>query len=109
MNGKQSLEISLEKSLVDDLDHLAKLWGRTREHVLQTAIMRLVDEETPIDDRWRDLPLPPPPPGLEVLDEADAAMRRFIQEGIDDVERGAVVSHEEVFRELRRRRRKNAA
>ncbi len=64
----------LDAQTLEMVDILAKAQGRSRSWFAAQAIQRVAESETDL--------------------------RAFIQEGIDAIERGDVVPHEEVMREL---------
>jgi predicted transcriptional regulator len=109
MGKQQAISVSLDSDWMASLDELAVRLGCSREQLIRTAVVRLLDEEAPMDELWKSLPEPPPQEGLEVLDDAAKALRDVIQEGIDSAERGELVDHGDVIADLRRRRRKSAA
>lgn len=102
------------------LDRLAEHFGCTREHLVATAVMRFVAEESRIFPGEFDH-LPPcvsDDPRMIALDAAEAAVadawRALAEEGEDAIERGDFVAHEDLMAELRglddrARRARNAA
>jgi predicted transcriptional regulator len=109
MRKQQTISVSLDSDDIAALDRIASKLGISLEKAIATALLRFVDEESPMEESWRSCPAPPSPEGLEALDHAAAALRSFIQGGIDSVDRGELADHEEVIAELKRRRRKHAA
>jgi predicted transcriptional regulator len=105
--ARRSGTVSLSADLWADIDRLAEAWSTTREHVLETAVMRFVDEECPILEgdaedgsaypSYRD-----PSPEGQALDrateEAERAFDAFIKVGEDQADRGEVVSQAEMER-----------
>lgn len=115
---RQPATVSLDPVVLADLDELAQAWSTTREHLLETAVMRFVDEERPvIADDPEDGPVHPPyrdpsPEGqaLDRAEEAACALDAYIKVGEDDLDSGRWVSHEQLVQELRERRaNRNAA
>jgi predicted transcriptional regulator len=105
--GRQPETVSLNAGLWADLDRLAAAWGTTREHVLETAVMRFVDEECfSLEGDAEDGPAYPsyrdPSPEGQALDrateEAERAFDAFIKVGEDQADRGEVVSQAEMER-----------
>lgn len=102
------------------LDRLAEHFGCTREHLVTTAVIRFVDEESRIFPGEFDH-LPPyvsDDPKQMALTEAEAAVadawRALIEEGEEAIKRGDLISHEDLMAELRALdnaalRKKNAA
>lgn len=103
MSEARTLSVAIESALHAELVELATRWKVDLDHVVATALHRLVNDEALPDPIFASLPTPPPEPGLEVLDEAARALRKFIQEGIDSAARDAVIDHDELMAELRRR------
>lgn len=88
MGKPQPIEVSLDAERIADLDRLAARLGMPREILIAEAVERLLDDA---DERPEHVRL-----GFETAAELDA----FIKEGIEDIERGNTVAHEEVTRML---------
>lgn len=106
MSKPTAVAVDLDEKTLAELDRLCAHLGRTREHLVMTAILRFVGEEIGAitEDEFADLP-PYRSPDLdwEAIDKANASFHAFLQAGIDDLDAGRVVSHEELMRELRER------
>lgn len=103
MTERLAINCAIDPSVHAELSEIAARWNVELDHVVATALMRFVADEAPVDETFADFPLPPPQPGLEVLDDAAAALRRFIQDGIDSIERGEFVEHDDLMAELKQR------
>lgn len=91
------------------LDRLAAHFGCTRDHLVATAVMRFVDEESRIFPGEFDH-LPPyedPEPLAKNLAEAERrvaeAWSAYLKPAEDDIEAGRMVDHKDSMRELRER------
>jgi predicted transcriptional regulator len=103
---RQPLTISLDAETLADLDRLAVEFETTREHLLETAVLRFVNEEfvclpSDADDPLANLPpYKDPSPEGQALDragdEAFRAFAAFIKVGEDCIERGEIVTQEEM-------------
>lgn len=110
MKLDRDLTAKIDAETLAGLERLAARFDCTVEHLVTTAILRFIDDES------RDVPevianLPPyfsPDPLTRALDEAQArhaeAFRAFIQPGLDAADRGDLIPHEEVFDRIRARR-----
>lgn len=96
---------ALDDETFAGLERLARHFGCTVEHLVVTAVMRFVDEEgRVISTAPADVPAYRNPElDWEAIDQANASFDAFIQRGLDDVEAGRVVPHDEVMRRLRDR------
>lgn len=103
MSERLALTFAIDRETHDELCKIAARWKVDLDHVVMTALMRLVDDEAPLDASLAGLPPPPATPGLEIFDDAAAALRRFIQEGVDSADRGELVNHDDLMAELARR------
>lgn len=85
-----------------DLDRLAAHFGCTREHLVTTAVMRFVDEESRIfpgefDDRPPYVSDDPLEQVLRAAEEkAIEAMDAFLKESIEQADRGELISQEDM-------------
>ena len=86
MSEGLALSVAIDPELHAELVELAGRWKVDVDHVVMTALHRLVNDEAAPDPIFASLPVPPPQPGLEVLDDAADALRKFIQVGIDFAE-----------------------
>ncbi|HEY0311731.1 MAG TPA: hypothetical protein VGC56_04475 [Allosphingosinicella sp.] len=110
---RQPVTVSLEGGTLADLDRLAKRLKTTRDHPVATAVLRFVDEESAClppepGDPLVNLPpyRDPTPEGLALDragEEAARAFAAFIKVGEDCIERGEVVSQEEMEKWFARR------
>lgn len=103
MSEALALSVAIDPALHAELVEVADRWKVDLDHVVATALHRLVNDEAVPDPLWASLPLPPPEPGLEVLDEAADALRAFVQKGIDSANNEPLIKHEDVMAELARR------
>lgn len=110
--GKQQLTSeAIDEASVANLDKLASEWECTREHLVATAVLRFLNDETRHwPSEFDDLP-----PYVETnllaiaLNEAEAkaaeALDAFLKVGEDDIEAGRVIDHEDFMCEMRARYR----
>jgi hypothetical protein len=103
MSEGLALSVAIDPVLHAELVELAARWKVDLDHVVATALHRIVNEEAVPDPMLASLPVPPPESGLEVLDDAAEALRKFIQVGIDSLENEPTVDHEDLMAELLRR------
>lgn len=103
MSQGPALSVVIDPELRGELVELAERWKVDLDHVVTTALLRLVNDEARPDAVLDSLPMPSPQPGLEVLDEAALALRRFIQVGIDSLETEPTIDHDDLMAELRHR------
>lgn len=98
------VEVHLGGETLADLDALAEQLDCTREHLIETAVLRLVGDEAPADPQFKDVP-PYRSPALdwEAIDRANASMDAFIKKGEDAIDRGEWISHEDLVAELKAR------
>ena len=89
MGKQETISFSLNAEQVADLDRVAAGLGCSREELIETAIGRFLDEGRDEDVRPAHVRL-----GFESSAELDA----FVQVGVDAVERGDIVPHEDVER-----------
>lgn len=112
MDKARIIETQIDARTFADLERLARRLDASIDHLITTAIMRFVDEEVGVFEEER---LPGPPsfatlqPELAPLDDAAEAMHAFLRKGLDDLEAGRVIPHEDVMRELRARHRARSA
>lgn len=99
-----------------DLLRLAERWNVPVDHLVTTAVVRFVAEESRVlyKDEFADLPhYEDPSPTARALAEAQAKVREaldaYVKEGTDAIERGEVISHEDLMAELRARYGKKQA
>lgn len=99
-----------------DLLRLAELWSLPVDHLVATAVIRFVAEESRVLYKDEFAHLPPyvdASPTARALDEAQArareALEAYIGEGTDAIECGDVISHEDLMAELRSRYGKKQA
>jgi len=106
---------ALDDETVADLDKLAAERGCTREHLVATAVLRFVSEET---RHWPteadDLPAYVETDPLAIaLNEAEDKVREafeaFVQPAEDDITAGRLVEHADFMREMRERYRSRDA
>jgi predicted transcriptional regulator len=102
--GSSRVEIHLGRETLADLDALAEQLDCTREHLIETAVLRFVGEEAPIDPMFKDLP-PYRSPELdwEAIDRANASMESFVKKGEEAIDRSEWISHEDLVAELKAR------
>ncbi len=91
MNKDEKIELALPAELLADLDRLAQSWGASRDHVIVTALYRFMADE---DD------------GGALL--ADSELDALLKEGLDDLDAGRTIPHEEVVRRMNERLRRAA-
>lgn len=103
MSEAPALSVAIDPALHADLVELAGRWKVDLDHVVATALHRLVNDEAAPDPMFASLPLPPPQPGMEVMDEAADALRKFIQVGVDSAKNDPLVDHDDLMAELLRR------
>ena len=103
MSEGSALTVAIDPALHAELVELAGRWKVDLDHVVATALHRLVNDESVKDPMLASLPVPPPEPGLEVLDDAAQALRKFIQVGIDSLRNEPAIDHEDLMAELLRR------
>jgi len=103
MSEGPALSVVVDPELHAELVELAGRWNVDLDHVVTTALHRLVNDEAVPDPKLASLPIPPPEPGLEVLGDAARALRKFIQEGIDSARNEPMIDHEDLMAELLRR------
>ncbi len=121
MSKQQLTSASLDDADVADLDRLCAHLGASRKHLVATAILRFVHEEMrrlpDYGSEWAHLPpyIETDPLAIalnEAEDDAADALRAFLQVGEDDIERGDVITQEEMehwFAERVSRRARPAA
>ena len=95
--------VAIDPDLHAELLELASRWKVDLDHVVATALHRLVNDEALEDPMVASLPEPPPQPGLEVLDHAARALHEFIQVGVDSLRNEPAIDHEDLIAELLRR------
>jgi len=105
MSEGLALSVEIDPALHGELVELAGRWKVDLDHVVATALHRLVNDEAVSDSTLASLAVPPAEAGMEVLDEAARALHRFIQVGIDSLEHEPTIDHEDLMAELRRRDR----
>ena len=105
MSKRRGIPVTLDPQTLADLDRLAAHFGCPPDHLIVTAVMRFVDEEIGAiaEDLFADIP-PYRDPKLDwkAIDKANASFRAFLKVGEEAIERGDVVSHEQVMAELKR-------
>jgi len=116
MSEGPALTVTIDPVLHAEPVELADRWNVNLDHVVETALHRLVNDEAVEDPMFASLPAPPLEPGLEVVDDAAHAPRKFIQAGIHSLRNEPAIDHENLMAErLRRdkialeRKRKSAA
>ena len=100
MSERLALSVAIDPALHAELVELAARWKVDLDHVMATALHRIVNDEALQDPIFASLPMPPPEPGLEVLDDAAQALRKFIQVGIDSLRNEPAIPHDVVMAEL---------
>ncbi len=91
MTSDSRIEITIPAELLAELEKLAVSFGEQREHVILTAIHRFVADEVEAGSLTSD-------------DELDALLKL----GLDELDSGEFVSHEEVVRQTTERMRRAA-
>jgi predicted transcriptional regulator len=107
---------SVDEETLTGLGQLAERFDCTVEHLVATALLRFVNEESGASPGDFD-GLPPyadPDPLARNLEDAERrtveAWKAYLQPALDDLEAGRIVDHDELVRQMRERRRsRNAA
>lgn len=109
MSKQQLVSEPIGEAEVADLDKIAAHWDCTREHVVATAVLRLISEELnyvpEVRAEWADLPpyVETDPLAIALHDaeqKAVEALRAYLKPAEDDIAAGRVLSHEEMMAEL---------
>jgi len=99
----------LDEGTYRDLERLAAQFSCTVEHLVTTAVMRFVSEESrALPNEVTDLPgYRDPNPLAKEVDEAERklaeAWAAYLKPAEDDIAAGRLIDHEDVMRELRER------
>ena len=91
MNEQATIQLEVPLALLGNFDRLAAMFGAERDHLILTALHRFIADE---DEGG----------GLEADDRLDT----LLKEGLDDLDSGRSVSHEEVVRRVSERLRRAA-
>lgn len=106
MSKAHPIAAQVDAKTLADLERLAEHMGCTIDHLVTTAVLRLVNNEIGaiIPDEFAHVP-PYRTPELDwqAIDKGQASFDAFLQAGIDDLDAGRTIPHEEVMREIRAR------
>lgn len=113
MGKSEAVTAALDAEALADLKRLAEHMDCSIDHLVTTAVLRFVNDEigaiTP--DEFAHLPTPPRDPSLDwdAIDKARASLSAWLKEGEDAIERGDIISHEDLMAGMRKRYAKRRA
>jgi predicted transcriptional regulator len=114
--SKTVIAASAGEETLTGLKQLAERFDCTVEHLVETAVLRFVNEEREAapDDLAGLPPYVDPDPLARNLADAERrtaeAWKAYVQPALDDLEAGKTVDHDEFMRQMRERyRSRNAA
>lgn len=115
MSKSAVITADLDGETLADLRQLAEHFNCSVEHLVTTAVLRLVNEESMASSGDSD-GVPPyvdPDPLARNLEDAERrtveALKAYLQPALDDLEAGRTVDHEEFMRQMRERYRSRDA
>lgn len=112
MDKAYPVAAELDARTFAELKHLSRQLDVSIDHLVATAVLRFVSDEmaaSEAEERPAASSFAAVQPELAPLDAAAEAMRAFVRKGLDDIEAGRVIPHDEVMRQLRARYRDRSA
>lgn len=106
MGKHEAISAAVDDETFADLQKLAEHMNCSVDHLVATAVYRFVNDEIRAiaPDQFADIPgYRDPELDWAAIDTAQASFNAFLQRGIDDLEAGRTIPHEEVMREMRER------